>query len=100
MRGAVHPYLRWMAKPLACVLAIFALSFLLQVTPHSHSNSHDEAACRVCQAAHLGVSPAVSLAKLSVPLMSFGVVTSVAPPALAELFFEQSPSRAPPRSIL
>jgi hypothetical protein len=100
MRVAGHPYLRRLAKPLACVLAICALTFLLQIAPHSHSNSQDEAACRVCQAAHLGVSPAVRLPNLSVPLMSFGAVAKVVPPALADLFFEQSPSRAPPRLVL
>lgn len=100
MQQAAHPYLRRLAKPLACLLAFFALTFLLQIAPHSHSNSNEEAACRVCQAAHLGVAPTVALASLSVALLSYELVAIAAPVAAAEQFFEQSASRAPPRSIL
>ena len=100
MQQAAHPYLRRLAKPLACLLAFFALTFLLQIAPHSHSNSSEEAACRVCQAAHTGVTPVVALPSLSVPLLSCGVVAPAAVAAVAELFFEQSASRAPPVAVL
>jgi hypothetical protein len=92
--------MRRIAKPLACLLAVFALSFLLQLAPHSHENSHDEAACRLCQAAHLGVAPAVVGPTISAPLVTLEIIATVVPVLLAEFFFEQSPSRAPPLRVL
>jgi hypothetical protein len=100
MPAVAHPYMRRLARPLACVVALCALTFLLQIAPHLHENSHDEAACRLCQAAHLGVSPAVALPTISAPLVSFGMVSAVVSASLAEFFFEQSPSRAPPLQVL
>ena len=100
MQAVKHPYLSRLAKPLACLLAVFALTFLLQVAPHLHASNHDEAACRLCQVAHLGVAPAVALPWISAPLVSFGTITAVVTASLAEFFLEQSPSRAPPRFAL
>jgi len=100
MKFAVHPYMRRIAKPLACVLALVALAFLTQVAPHSHATDHDEAACRLCQVAHLGVAPAISVATLSAPMVSFGLVAADSLPSLAEHFFGQSSSRAPPAVVL
>lgn len=100
MPGVTHPYMRRLAKPGACLLAVFALWFLLQVAPHSHANGHDEAACRLCQVAHIGVAPAVAGPTISAPLISFGIISAVVAVSVAEFFFEQSPSRAPPCSVL
>lgn len=100
MQITVHPYMRRLSKPLACALALFALAYLLQVVPHSHANHHDEAACRLCQVAHLGVTPAVSVPFFSVPFISFGVIATFTAAALPEFFFEHSPSRAPPSFAL
>jgi hypothetical protein len=96
MEELVHPYMRRLAKPLAFGLTLFALSFLLQLAPHSHATGHEEAACSLCQVAHIGVAPAVALASLCVPLVSFGSIASFAEVSLSEFSFEYSPSRAPP----
>jgi hypothetical protein len=87
---------RRLARSLALALALLSLVFLLQVTPHGHSNSQDEAACRLCQAAHVSAIPVVSGIVLSVPLVAVGEVA--APNALVstESFFSHSDPRAPP----
>ena len=100
MLVVAHPFLRRLAKPLAFALALFSLVFLLQVTTHFHANGQDESACRLCQVAHLGVAPPVSALVLSVPLVSFGQVAANLTPELSEFFSEDSPSRAPPSSIV
>ena len=91
-----HPFLRRSAKPLAIALGLLSFLFLLQVSTHSHAGGQDESACRLCQVAHLGVAPALSALVLSVPLVSFGQVATTATFTVSEVFFEQSPSRAPP----
>jgi hypothetical protein len=96
MQAFVHPYMRRLSKPLAYVLALFALVFLLQLAPHTHANGHDEAACGLCQVGHVGVAPAVALPNLSVPFVSLGLIAGFTAFPLPEFFFEQSPSRAPP----
>ena len=100
MQVVVHPYMRRLSKPLACALALFALSFLLQVVPHNHASSHDEAACRLCQVAHLGMTPAVSPPSFSVPLVLVGLTTSFVAVASLEFCFAHSSSRAPPSFAL
>jgi hypothetical protein len=100
MQVLAHPYMGRLSKPLACVMALFALLFLLQVAPHNHSSSHDEAACGLCQVAHLGVTPAVSLPAFSVPLVLLGLIATYTAAEHPEFFFEQSPSRAPPSFAL
>jgi hypothetical protein len=96
MLAVTHPFLRRLAKPLAITLGLLSLLFLLQVTTHSHANGQDESACRLCQVAHLGVAPAVSALVLSVPLVSFGLVTPHVSLYGSEAFSEHSHSRAPP----
>jgi hypothetical protein len=96
MLALTHPFLRRLAKPLAIALGLLSLLFLLQVTTHSHTNGQDESACRLCQVAHLGAAPAVSVLALSVPLVSFGQVTPNVTLFVSEAFSEHSPSRAPP----
>ena len=84
------------AKGLAIGLALASLLFLLQVTPHGHANGQDEAACRLCQAAHIGVTPALAAVTLSVPLTEFGVVFLQTTKTAPETAASNSPSRAPP----
>lgn len=96
MPALAHPFLRRLAKPLAIALGLLSLLFLLQVTTHEHANGQDESACRLCQMAHLGVAPAVSVQPLSVPLVSCGLVTATVSLHISESFSAHSPSRAPP----
>jgi hypothetical protein len=96
MLAVTHPFLRRLAKPLAIALGVMSLLFLLQVTTHSHATGQDESACRLCQAAHLVMAPALSALQMSVPLVSCGQVTATVAIHVSEAFSEQSPSRAPP----
>jgi hypothetical protein len=96
---AEHPYLGRISKPLAAALALFALAFLLQLTPHTHTSGQDEAACGLCQVAHVGVTTAVSAPILCAPLVSFGLIATVTASFVPEAFFSDSASRAPPSSI-
>jgi hypothetical protein len=94
-----HPIFRRLARPVALTLALLSLAFLLQVTPHSHANGQDEAACRLCQVAHLGVTPAVAVVSFSIPIVSFSEVVICSEVSLAELPSGHSSSRAPPLSF-
>jgi hypothetical protein len=100
MQTTVHPYMPRFSKPLAYALALVGLLFLLQVAPHNHTNSHEEAACGLCQVAHLGVAPAVSLPSFSVPLVLLGRIETYTAVAHTEFFYDHSPSRAPPSFAL
>jgi len=86
----------------ACVafsLALVSVLFLLQVVPHSHSGGHEAPNCRLCQAAHLGVAPTVSVTLLSLILLFFGEFLVPPCPHFANPFSTHSPSRAPPSLI-
>ena len=90
---------RRIASTVAIALALVSIVFLLQVTPHGHANGHDEAACRLCQAAHISAIPAVSGVILSVPLVAFGKVTTVGVVSPVESFSSHADSRAPPAAV-
>jgi len=90
---------RLLAASAAFSLALISVFFLLQVVPHSHSSGHDEPNCRLCQAAHLGIAPSVSVTLLSLVLLFFGEILAPLRPHFAEPFSSQSPSRAPPALI-
>jgi hypothetical protein len=96
MLAVTHPFLGRLAKPLAIVLGVLSLLFLLQVTTHSHANGQDESACRLCQVAHLVMAPAVLALQMSAPLVSCGQVTATVAIHVSKAFSKQSPSRAPP----
>lgn len=100
MQGVVKPKWGGFARGLAFALALASLLFLLQVTLHGHANSQDEAACRLCQAAHIGVIPALEAVTLSVPLMEFGVVSVQAGDPARESAAKSFSSRAPPSLAL
>jgi hypothetical protein len=100
MQAAVHPYMRRLSKPLAGALVLLSLFFLLQIISHGHANGKDEAACRLCQAAHASVTPAISGILLSVPLVPLGEVTAPSVGVATKILFSHSPSRAPPVEVL
>jgi DUF2946 family protein len=85
-----------LGRLLAFSLLIVFLVFVSQVASHSHAKGQNEATCQVCQAAHLGPAPQAGVLLLHAPLLSTGYI----PPFLSalhdELFFHDSPSRAPP----
>ena len=95
MQGLVHKSGGRIGRPLALALALLSLLFLLQVTPHTHTNGQDEAACGLCQAAHVGATPAVSGIVLSVPLVAVGMISAPIVLAANENFFSHSdPARS------
>jgi|SRR5271169_3488651 len=100
MRGLGQASGRRLAKPLAFALALLSLVFLLQVTPHGHANGQDEAACRLCQAAHIGVTPGLSGIVLSVPLIPVGEVVAPSIVTATEALLSHSDPRAPPAEVL
>jgi hypothetical protein len=91
---------RRVQRTLAFALALVSIVFLLQVTPHGHVKGHDEAACRLCQTAHVSATPTVSGIVLSVPLVPFGEVTVVGVVSLTESFSSHADTRAPPAAVL
>jgi len=97
-RAVEHPYLGRLAKPLGLAVALLALAFLLQVTPHNHANGQDEAACALCQVAHIGSTPAISTVTLSAPLELMGFVSSAIEIVSPQSFARHSSSRGPPAS--
>jgi len=88
-----------LATCVAVSLALVSLFFLLQVVPHSHAGGHDEPNCRLCQAAHLGIAPSISVSLLSLVLLLFGEILAPLCPHFIESFSAHSPSRAPPALI-
>jgi hypothetical protein len=100
MQGYAHESRRRIAKQLAIALALLAVVFLLQVIPHEHTNGQNEAACLLCQAAHLRATPAVSGTVLSTPLVQLGDVTASNASATTECFFSHSDPRAPPAEVI
>lgn len=85
-----------LAKLLAIALVFICLVFLLHVAPHGHSNSQEEAACLLCQAAHVSATPALSGVVLCVPLVPIGEVTPAVIPSTTESFIKHSDPRGPP----
>jgi hypothetical protein len=90
---------RSLAQSLALALCLLALLFLLQVTPHGHANGQDEAACRLCQAAHLSVIPTVSAIVSSIPLVPISEVATLDLKAAPQSFCRHSDPRAPPTEL-
>jgi hypothetical protein len=100
MQYPASSFSRRLFKPLAFSLALFSLLFLIQIVPHAHADHHDEATCRICQVAHLGVTPAVSAISFSVPFIAFDRIAPTAILALSQSFSSLSSSRAPPSNLL
>jgi hypothetical protein len=87
---------RDLVKVLALTLAALFVLFLSQVSLHSHAKGQNEAACQVCQAAHLGAASTSGTLSLVSPLLATEYVQPVLVAIHEELFFHDSPSRAPP----
>ena len=81
---------------MAVALALVSLFFLLQVAPHSHANGQDDPTCRLCQVAHIGITPAISAVLPVLILLYFGEILAQICLHFSEPFSAQSPSRAPP----
>jgi hypothetical protein len=77
-------------------LAVLFVAFVAQATVHFHATGHDEAACQVCQAAHLGPVLQAGTLLLHAPLKATGHVEPFTAAFHEELFFHNCPSRAPP----
>jgi hypothetical protein len=90
---------RRLATSVIVSLALLSFFFLLQVAPHSHTDGHDDAACRICQIAHIGVAPTVSTVLLNPVLLYFGEIGSPRSFHFIDTFCADSPSRAPPPLI-
>lgn len=100
MQGFAHKSKRRIARLLAFALALLSLVFLLQVTSHGHANGQDEAACRLCQAAHISAAPAISGIVLSVPLLPVGEIAAECVYPSTEIFYSHADPRAPPAEVL
>ena len=85
-----------LARALALSLALVFVFFVAQVASHTHENGQNEAACQVCQAAHLGPVTQTAVLLLHAPLLATGYVQPFLSAFHEELFFLDSPSRAPP----
>ena len=85
-----------LARLLAFSLAILFVVFISQVAGHTHAKGQNEATCQVCQAAHLGPAPQAGILLLHAPLQSTRYVQPFLSALHEELFFHDSPSRAPP----
>src|SRR6266852_3788831 len=89
---ARHDSVRVLAFSLAILFALFAAQALI----HSHENGQNEATCQVCQAAHIGSVPASVTLSFFALLLVTGYVRPFVLAFHQELFFHDSPSRAPP----
>jgi DUF2946 family protein len=87
---------RSLARLLAFSLALLFLVFIAQAASHSHEKGQNEAACQVCQAAHLGPVAQAGILLLHAPLTAAGYVQPFLSTFHEEFFFHDSPSRAPP----
>jgi hypothetical protein len=87
---------RSLARLLAFSLVLLFVVFVSQVVSHSHVNGQNEATCPVCQAGHFGPAPQAAILLLQAPLVSTGYVQPFFSALHDELFFHDSPSRAPP----
>jgi hypothetical protein len=86
----------YFARTLALTIACCMVVFLIQVVIHDHESGQNEAACRVCHAAHMGAAPDVNALLLAAPLLTSGRVNEIAVQFNKDLFSHDSPSRAPP----
>ena len=81
---------------LALSLAVLFVLFVAQALDHSHAKGQNEAACQVCQAAHIGAGPKALTPSLFSPLLAIGYVQPFVVTIHQEFFFHDAPSRAPP----
>lgn len=89
-----------LSRVLALTLALLFVVFLAQAVAHSHESGQNEASCQVCQAAHLGAAASARALSVISPRLVMGYVQPFVVTFFQELFFQDSPSRAPPVSTL
>jgi len=85
-----------LVRVLALTVAALFVLFAAQALTHSHAEGRNEVACQLCQAAHLGSAPIAGTTSLVSPLLATGYVQPFVVTIHQELFFHDSPSRAPP----
>jgi hypothetical protein len=95
MAGKHNARLDWV-RVLALSLVVLFVLFAAQAPIHSHAKGQNEAACQVCQAAHIGSAPKALTPSLFSPLLAIGYVQPFVVTIHQELFFHDAPSRAPP----
>jgi hypothetical protein len=96
MRGNGHKMRSDWVRVFVLTLAVLSVLFAAQALKHTHAKGQNEAACQVCQAAHLGAAPASGSVSLVSPLLATEYVQPVLVTIHEERFFHDSPSRAPP----
>jgi len=84
-----------LVRVLALTMSVVFVVFCAQALGHSHTNGQDEAACQLCQAAHIGPAQASVTPSLA-PFLTAGYVQPFVVTIHQEFFFHDSPSRAPP----
>ena len=95
MVGKQNTRLDW-ARVLALSMAVLFVLFVGQALNHSHARGQNEAACQVCQAAHIGSGPKALTPSLFSPLLAIGYVQLFVATIHQEFFFHDAHSRAPP----
>jgi hypothetical protein len=91
-----HKTGRDLVRLLALALSGVFVVFCVQALGHSHTNGQDEAACQLCQAAHIGPAQASVTPSLLAPFLTTGYAQPFVVTVHQELFSHDSPSRAPP----
>ncbi len=87
---------RSLVRVIAIALAFLFVVFGSQAASHFHNNAQDEASCQICQVAHIGSAPAPTTLLLFTPILASGYVQPFVLKFYQELFFHDSPPRAPP----
>jgi hypothetical protein len=95
MGGRHKPRSNWV-RVFALTVAVLSVLFVAQALTHSHAKGQNEAACQICQAAHVGSAPTAGIASLVSPLLATEYVQPFVVTIRQEFFFHDSPSRAPP----
>jgi hypothetical protein len=85
-----------LVRVLALSVVVLFVLFVAQALDHSHTKGQNEAACQVCQAAHIGSGPRALTPSLFSPLLAIGYVQLFVVTIHQEFFFHDAPSRAPP----
>jgi hypothetical protein len=94
--GSRHKTRSDWVRVFALTVALLSVLFVAQALSHSHAKGQNEAACQICQAAHVGSAPTAGIASLVSPLLATEYVQPFVVGIHQEFFFDDSPSRAPP----
>jgi hypothetical protein len=94
--GGKHKTRSDWVRVFALTVAVLSVLFVAQALSHSHAKGQNEAACQICQAAHVGSAPTAGTASLVSPLVATEYIQPFVVTIQQEFFFHDSPSRAPP----